>query len=212
MKRLITLLAVTGIASSIWAAERPKAIVHTSEGDFTIELFPDKAPKTVENFIGLATGKKEWTNPTTNQKETRPLYTNTKFHRTMPGFMIQGGDPLGTGGGGPGFKFQDEFSDVGYNKPGMLGMANRGIPNDNGSQFFVTVGTPTHLNGKHTVFGQVVSGLDIVNKIANMPSHPESGLAMNPVTLKSIEMLPAAGAAKDAGTTATASTDQQTSK
>jgi peptidyl-prolyl cis-trans isomerase A (cyclophilin A) len=212
MKTFLNVLLAVSIAAGASAAERPKAVVHTSEGDFTVALFPDKAPKTVENFIALATGKKEWTHPATGKKETKPLYSGTKFHRTIPGFMIQGGDPLGDGQGGPGYKFEDEFSDMGFNKPGLLGMANRGIKNDNGSQFFVTVGTPTHLTNRHTIFGEVVSGMDVVNKIANRPSEPNSGRAYDPVTLKSIELIGDAGASKAATTTQTATSDSQTTR
>lgn len=168
--------------------KKQQAIFHTSEGDFTVDLFTDKSPRTVENFIGLATGTKPWKNAKTGQMENTPLYSGTIFHRTIPGFMIQGGDPAGNGTGGPGYNFADEFTDLKFDKPGLLAMANRG-PATNGSQFFVTVGTPSHLNNKHTIFGQVVSGMDVVNKIINKPSEPGSGRAFNPVTLTSVEIV-----------------------
>jgi peptidyl-prolyl cis-trans isomerase A (cyclophilin A) len=195
------------------AAENPKAVFHTSEGDFTCELFPDKAPKTVANFVGLAKGTKVWTDPATGQVvKDRALYNNTKFHRTIKGFMIQGGDPLGTGTGGPGYRFEDEFSDLKFEGPGILAMANAG-PGTNGSQFFVTVGPTPHLTGRHTIFGKIASGMDVVEKIVSKPSEPGSGKALDPVIIKSIEIVevgakPAAGDAattgSDKGTTGTA--------
>lgn len=145
----------------------------TSMGNFKIKLWPDKAPKTVENFVGLATGKKEWTHPKNGEKmKDKPLYDGTKFHRVIPGFMIQGGDPLGNGTGGPGFQFDDEIhSDNKFNKTGLLAMANAGKDRvtkkgTNGSQFFVTVSEPGHLDPDHTVFGEVVEGYPIVEKIS----------------------------------------------
>jgi peptidyl-prolyl cis-trans isomerase A (cyclophilin A) len=211
MKRIITLLTTLGTLTMAVAAENPKAIFHTSEGDFTCELYPEKAPKTVANFIGLAKGTKEWTDPNSGQKVTgKPLYSNTKFHRTMSGFMIQGGDPLGNGMGGPGYKFDNEDSDLTFSKPGVLAMANAGR-NTNGSQFFVTVAPKDYLNGNYTIFGQCISGQQVVDKIANKPSEPGSGKALQPVTLKSIEIVEAgattdkatSGPAANAGTSAT---------
>ena len=133
-----------------------------------VRLFTKDAPKTVENFVGLATGEKEWTNPDTGEQQTgEPLYDGTIFHRCIRDFMVQGGDPLGRGTGGPGYKFEDEFqSGRKFDKPGLLAMANAG-PNTNGSQFFITVGATAWLNNKHTIFGEVVKGYDVVTKVAN---------------------------------------------
>lgn len=148
------------------------ATFNTSEGTIKAELFWDKAPNTVWNFAALAMGKKEWNNPKTNAKETTPLYNGTIFHRVIPGFMIQGGDPTGTGMGGPGYRFADEFNaELKHDKPGILSMANAG-PNTNGSQFFITEGPTPHLNNRHSVFGVVTEGLDVVKKIANVKTGP----------------------------------------
>ena len=137
----------------------------TSEGNFTIRLFDQEAPKTVENFIGLAEGTKEWTHPRTNEKVKKPYYDGVIFHRVIKAFMIQGGDPLGQGMGGPGYTFADEFHPkLRHNKAGILSMANRG-PNTNGGQFFITLGPTPHLDDRHTVFGEVVEGMDVVQKI-----------------------------------------------
>jgi peptidyl-prolyl cis-trans isomerase A (cyclophilin A) len=137
----------------------------TSEGNFTIRLFDAEAPNTVANFVGLAEGTKEWTDPRTGKKVTQPYYDGIIFHRVIAGFMIQGGDPLGKGIGGPGYEFADEFHpNLRHSKEGMLSMANRG-PNTNGGQFFITLGPTPHLNNKHSVFGEVESGLDVVRKI-----------------------------------------------
>jgi peptidyl-prolyl cis-trans isomerase A (cyclophilin A) len=138
-------------------------------GDIVIQLFEDKAPKTVANFVDLATGAKEWTDPKTKEKVKRPLYNGTIFHRVIPGFMIQGGDPLGNGTGGPGYRFEDEFNpDLKHSKPYILSMANAG-PNTNGSQFFITHKATPWLDGKHSVFGEVVKGQEVVDAIANVP-------------------------------------------
>jgi len=145
------------------------AILKTSMGDIVIQLFEDKAPKTVANFVDLATGAKEWTDPKTKEKVKRPLYNGTIFHRVIPGFMIQGGDPLGNGTGGPGYRFEDEFNpDLKHSKPYILSMANAG-PNTNGSQFFITHKATPWLDGKHSVFGEVVKGQEVVDAIANVP-------------------------------------------
>ena len=141
------------------------ATLKTSMGDIVIQLFDDKAPKTVANFVGLANGTKEWTDPKTGEKVKRPLYNGTIFHRVIPGFMIQGGDPLGNGTGGPGYRFEDEFNpELRHNKAGILSMANAG-PNTNGSQFFITHQATPFLDGKHSVFGEVVRGQDVVTAI-----------------------------------------------
>jgi len=139
----------------------------TSEGNFTVRLYDQEAPKTVENFVGLAEGTKEWTDPRTNRKVTQPYYDGVIFHRVINGFMIQGGDPLGQGIGGPGYTFGDEFHPkLRHNKEGILSMANRG-PNTNGGQFFITLGPTPHLDDRHSVFGEVVEGLDVVRKIGS---------------------------------------------
>ncbi|MCL2011319.1 MAG: peptidylprolyl isomerase [Cystobacterineae bacterium] len=163
-----------GEAKLSWTQKATKGeelYVHmkTSMGNIVLRLFSKDAPKTVENFVGLASGEKEWTNPATGKDENKPLYTGTVFHRVIPGFMIQGGDPLGQGTGGPGYRFEDEFqSGRKFDKPGLLAMANAG-PNTNGSQFFITVVPTPHLNNRHTIFGEVVKGMDVVQKIVNAP-------------------------------------------
>lgn len=147
------------------------AVFETNKGTFKVKLFTEKAPKTVETFVGLADGTKEWTDPKTGGKLKKPFYDGLKFHRVIPNFMIQGGDPLGTGTGGPGFRFEDEFPAGApkHDKPGILSMANAG-PNTNGSQFFVTVAATPWLDGKHTVFGEVIEGMDVVYDISKAPT------------------------------------------
>lgn len=146
------------------------ATLITTMGDIRVRLLSDTAPKTVDNFVGLATGAKSWTDPTTSQSSDEPLYAGTVFHRVIPDFMIQGGDPLGSGTGGPGYKFEDETSGgVSFDKPGYLAMANSG-PNTNGSQFFITVAPTNWLTGKHTIFGEVVEGQDVVDAISKVPT------------------------------------------
>jgi peptidyl-prolyl cis-trans isomerase A (cyclophilin A) len=137
----------------------------TSEGNFTIRLFDSEVPNTVANFVGLAEGTKEWTDPRTGKKVKQPYYNGIIFHRVIDGFMIQGGDPLGKGIGGPGYEFDDEFHpNLKHSKEGMLSMANRG-PHTNGGQFFITLAPTPHLNNRHSVFGEVDSGMDVVRKI-----------------------------------------------
>jgi peptidyl-prolyl cis-trans isomerase A (cyclophilin A) len=144
-----------------------RATFQTSLGAFTVRLFEDIAPKTVANFVGLATGKLPWTDPRTGGVGTGALYDGTIFHRVIDGFMLQGGDPTGTGRGGPGYRFEDECSPKArHDKAGILSMANAG-PGTNGSQFFVTLGPTPHLDGRHTVFGEVVEGADVVRKIGS---------------------------------------------
>jgi peptidyl-prolyl cis-trans isomerase A (cyclophilin A) len=187
------LVAALLLSASIGtAAETPEkgpvyATLKTSMGDIVIQLFEDKAPKTVANFIGLASGTKEWTDPKTGEKVKRPLYNGTIFHRVIPGFMIQGGDPLGNGTGGPGYKFGSEFSQsVTHSMPGMLSMANAGQGTD-GSQFFLTFVPTPFLDGKHSVFGKVVEGMDNLKKLEAVGS--QSGktselLKMDKVTIQ----------------------------
>ena len=142
------------------------AVFQTSRGNIVVKLFEKDAPKTVANFVGLATGKQEWVDPRTGKKSNARLYDGTAFHRVIPQFMIQGGDPLGTGTGGPGYKFEDEFqSGRKFDRPGLLAMANAG-PNTNGSQFFITEVPTPHLNNRHTIFGEVVKGQELIPQIA----------------------------------------------
>lgn len=143
----------------------------TSEGTFVVRLFDQEAPNTVENFVGLAEGTKRWKDPRTNQFVTTPYYDGLIFHRIIDGFMIQGGDPLGEGIGGPGYAFADEFHPkLRHDKPGMLSMANRG-PNTNGGQFFITLAPTPHLDDRHSVFGEVVSGMDVVRAIGSVATN-----------------------------------------
>ena len=147
----------------------PTARFETSMGAFTAELMPDHAPITVSNFVDLATGNREWRDPRDGQRKSDPLYQGTIFHRVIPDFMIQGGDPEGTGSGGPGYRFEDEVPPGGpsFDRPGKLAMANAG-PNTNGSQFFVTVAPTKWLTGKHTIFGEVTDGMDVVASISKV--------------------------------------------
>jgi peptidyl-prolyl cis-trans isomerase A (cyclophilin A) len=162
----------------------------TTEGSFTIRLFDKEAPNTVANFVGLAEGTKEWRDPATGQKKKAPYYDGVIFHRVINGFMIQGGDPLGQGTGGPGYTFADEFHPTRrHDKAGMLSMANAG-PNTNGSQFFITLGPTPHLDNRHSVFGEVVSGLDVVKKIGGVATgrqdRPVKPVVMNHVTIERV--------------------------
>lgn len=163
------------------------AFMKTTAGTIELELFTKKAPKTVENFYGLATGKKEWKDPTTGQMvKGKSLYEGTIFHRVIPGFMIQGGDPLGMGTGGPGYQFEDEFSpDDKFDGPGILAMANAG-PGTNGSQFFITDAPTPHLAQRHTIFGKVIKGQDVVKKIISAPTGPMDR-PVDPVKIISIK-------------------------
>ena len=146
-----------------------RATFHTNKGDITIKLFEDRAPKTVANFVGLATGKREWTDTDTFEPVSRPYYDGLIFHRVIPGFMIQGGCALGNGRGGPGYRFADEFHpELRHSKAGMLSMANAG-PDTNGGQFFLTVAATPHLDNRHAVFGEVIEGLDLAIEISNVP-------------------------------------------
>ncbi|MGH9481922.1 MAG: peptidylprolyl isomerase [Terriglobales bacterium] len=163
----------------------------TSLGEFTARLFEKEAPNTVANFSGLAEGTKEFTDPKTGAKAKRRFYDGLVFHRVIPDFMIQGGDPLGTGTGGPGYRFGDEFHpDLKHAQPGMLSMANAG-PGTNGSQFFVTVAPTAWLDRKHSIFGQVVSGYEVVEKIVKTPrdagDRPKTPVVMNSVRIERVE-------------------------
>ncbi|MEP6853482.1 MAG: peptidylprolyl isomerase [bacterium] len=156
------------------------ATLHTSAGPIRVHLFGDHAPMTVENFVGLAEGGLKWLDPATRQKVERPLYNGTVFHRVIDGFMIQGGDPLGNGMGGPGYKFRDEFHpELSFDRPYLLAMANSG-PGTNGSQFFITVGVPSHLNRKHTIFGEVAG--DASRQVVDAIAATETGRGDRPVT------------------------------
>jgi peptidyl-prolyl cis-trans isomerase A (cyclophilin A) len=171
------LLVIPGIACSKPAKEtkESKAIkkgklmvkIETSMGVIEAELFDDKAPKTVDNFVGLAAGTKEWVDPKTLTRKKKAFYDGLIFHRVIPNFMVQAGCPLGNGTGGPGYEFEDEIvKGLTFDRPGLLAMANAG-PNTNGSQFFITVAATPWLNGKHTIFGEVKKGMDVVYAIAN---------------------------------------------
>ena len=167
---LFVALALPVLAQEKSAAE-PTAVFDTTMGTLRCKLFAKEAPKTVANFIGLADGTKDWTDPATGQtKHGVPLYSGTIFHRVIPGFMIQGGDPLGTGTGDPGYRFADEIvPSLTFDRPGRLAMANSG-PNTNGSQFFITDVPTPHLNGRHTIFGQCdEASVELVKKIARVP-------------------------------------------
>jgi peptidyl-prolyl cis-trans isomerase A (cyclophilin A) len=191
VKRTILVAALVGALFGASAQPQEKkaplyATLKTSMGDIVVQLFDDKAPQTVTNFVGLASGTKEWTDPKTKEKVKRPLYNGTIFHRVIPGFMIQGGDPLGNGTGGPGYQFEDEFNaDLKHSKPGILSMANAG-PNTNGSQFFITLAPTPWLDGKHSVFGEVVKGQNVVDAIANVPRHLPNNRPMKDVVLQQV--------------------------
>lgn len=173
------------------ASHGPGVYAHfvTNHGNFIIRLFDKDAPRTVENFVGLAEGKKPWKNPKTGTMIRRPYYNGLTFHRVVSNFMIQGGDPLGTGTGGPGFTFADEFNPkLRHSKAGILSMANSG-PNTNGGQFFITVVPTPHLDNRHSVFGEVVDGIDVVMAIGKVPtSGPPNNRPLQPVIMKSVRI------------------------
>ncbi|MCB9411531.1 MAG: peptidylprolyl isomerase [Actinobacteria bacterium] len=169
------------------------ATLRTNLGDIRVQLFGDHAPKTVKNFVGLADGTGEWKDPRTGQPATGPLYSNVVFHRVIPGFMIQGGDPLGTGTGGPGYRFADEFHpDLQFDRPYLLAMANSG-PNTNGSQFFITVAPTAWLNRKHTIFGEVADqqSRDVVDAIAGVATgrqdRPLQDVVIEAIDIETVE-------------------------
>lgn len=182
------------------AAANPMAIIHTSIGDLHCILFEKETPITVANFIGLADGTKDWTNPVSHAKKHGvPLYDGTIFHRVIPEFMIQGGDPAGNGAGDPGYRFKDEIvSNLTFDRPGRLAMANSG-PNTNGSQFFITEVPTPHLNGRHTIFGQCdPAAMELVKKIARMTADPSNNRPFHPVKIEHIEIRRGAAAAPKA--------------
>ena len=169
------------------------ATLHTNHGDIRIELFPNHAPRTVKNFVGLADGSQEWTDPRTGAKSQAPLYDGVVFHRVISGFMIQGGDPLGTGTGGPGYRFGDEIHpELQFSKPYLLAMANAG-PGTNGSQFFITVAPTPWLNTKHTIFGEVADAESraVVDAIAAVPvgamDRPKDAVVISSITVESVD-------------------------
>ncbi|MFB6101909.1 MAG: peptidylprolyl isomerase [Haloplanus sp.] len=176
----------------------PTATLHTTHGDITVELFAERAPKTVENFVGLAEGADDrdaeiapgtgaWEDPETGEKRTDPLYEDVPFHRIIAGFMLQCGDPTGTGRGGPGYTFDDEFHpDLRHDSAGTLSMANRG-PDTNGSQFFITLDAQPHLDDSHAVFGEVVDGMDVVERIGAVETTPDDQPTED-VRLKSVDV------------------------
>ncbi|GHG59162.1 peptidylprolyl isomerase [Streptomyces griseocarneus] len=169
-------------------AEQLYATLKTNRGDIEIRLLPDHAPKTVKNFVELAQGEREWVNPETGATTTDKLYDGTVFHRVIEGFMIQGGDPLGNGTGGPGYKFKDEFHpDLAFTKPYLLAMANAG-PGTNGSQFFITVSPTAWLTGKHTIFGEVTNDASkkVVDAIATTDTNPRTDRPVNDVVIESV--------------------------
>jgi peptidyl-prolyl cis-trans isomerase A (cyclophilin A) len=161
------------------------ATLRTTQGKVVVRLLPDHAPKTVRNFVELAEGGRQWTDPRTGRATTDKLYDGTVFHRVIPNFMIQGGDPLGSGRGGPGYKFGDEIHpDLAFDRPYLLAMANAG-PGTNGSQFFITVVPTPWLNGKHTIFGEVIEGADVVDRISRVKTGSQDR-PVEDVTLESV--------------------------
>ncbi|TDQ52323.1 peptidylprolyl isomerase [Actinorugispora endophytica] len=163
------------------------ARLSTNRGEIVLRLFSDEAPETVENFVGLAEGTKEWVDPRTGQPTKAKLYDGTVFHRVIKGFMLQGGDPLGNGRGGPGYRFKDEpHPSLKFNRPYLLAMANAG-PNTNGSQFFITVGATDWLNGKHTIFGEVVEGRNVIDTIAEVATD-QMDKPLEPVVVESVSI------------------------
>ena len=164
------------------------AIITTDQGTMIARLYAKEAPLTVENFVGLAEGKKQWRNPRTGTMVRRPYYNGLTFHRVISGFMIQGGDPEGSGRGGAGFTWVDEFSPtLRHNKPGILSMANAG-PNTNNGQFFITLVPTPHLDNRHSVFGELVEGLDVLQAIGKVPTSKPDSRPLKPVIMKSVRI------------------------
>ncbi len=175
------------------------AVIYTSMGNIVCRLFDKDAPKTVANFRGLATGTKAWTDPTSGRVKHTALYSGTTFHRVIPGFMIQGGDPTGTGTGSPGYEFADEIDpNRTFDRPGLLAMANSG-PNTNGCQFFITVAEAHHLDGHYSMFGEVVSGQDVVDAISQVPRDADDK-PLTPVKILRIAIRTVAPTATKPGT------------
>ncbi|GAA3300492.1 peptidylprolyl isomerase [Streptomyces cinereospinus] len=169
-------------------AEQLYATLKTNHGDIQVRLFPDHAPNTVKNFVELAKGEREWTHPATGEKSTARLYDGTVFHRVISGFMVQGGDPLGNGTGGPGYQFADEFHpDLQFDKPYLLAMANAG-PGTNGSQFFITVSPTAWLNRKHTIFGEVTDAASqkVVDSIVSTQTNPRTDRPLKDVVIETV--------------------------
>ncbi|MFC7403930.1 peptidylprolyl isomerase [Georgenia alba] len=172
-----------------------EATLHTTAGDITVELYPNHAPKTVANFTELATGSRTWTDPETGEQTDRPLYDGVIFHRVIPNFMIQGGDPLGNGTGGPGYEFDDEIHpELNFTEPYVLAMANagkRGGHGTNGSQFFITTGPTTWLQGKHTIFGKVTDAASraVVDTIGTTPTD-RNDRPLDEVSITSVTVTP----------------------
>jgi peptidyl-prolyl cis-trans isomerase A (cyclophilin A) len=187
MRKAIVLSAI--LLGGVMAAQAAKqtATIETSEGTIVCELFADQAPNTVANFVGLATGTKEYTDPRTGKQTKGKFYDGLTFHRVIPGFMIQGGDPKGDGTGGPGYKFNDEYPKAKFDRPGRLAMANSGH-NTNGSQFFITVANDEFLNdgGPYVIFGQVIKGQEVANAISKFTDDPRSGHPTKPLIIKHI--------------------------
>jgi peptidyl-prolyl cis-trans isomerase A (cyclophilin A) len=204
---LLAAAAVAATLSTVNAAswkEKPGmyAVFETNQGKIVAELFPKEAPKTVENFVGLAEAAKPYKDPNLGEMVKKRFYDGITFHRVIPNFMMQGGDPTATGRGGPGYKFEDEIvASLTFDKPGRLAMANAG-PNTNGSQFFITQVATPHLNGKHTIFGQVVEGMEVVDKVCGTLGTP-NGAPKEPVIINKLTIervgqgkAPAGGAAQ----------------
>jgi peptidyl-prolyl cis-trans isomerase A (cyclophilin A) len=195
MKRVLIGLCVVAVTTVIAGAQakktggKPYAHFETSEGAFTVELFEKDAPKTVANFIGLAEGTKEWMDPKSLATVKKPYFDGLTFHRVIAGFMIQGGDPLGTGTGGPGFNIPDEFgSGRKLDHAGILAMANKGTPNSGSAQFFITLAPTEWLNGKHTVFGEVVDGMNVIDKIGKTKTTKPGDKPVVPIVIKSVKI------------------------
>lgn len=184
MKKIVIMLVSLFLIVNVLSAYAETAMIKTSEGTITCTLFKKEAPNTVENFINLAAGTKQFIDPKTGQRVMRPFYNGLIFHRVIPGFMIQGGDPLGNGTGGPGYVFDNENTLADFSKPGVLAMANAG-PNTNGSQFFITVAPTPSLEGSYNVFGQVISGQDVADTISKVLTDPQDR-PIKPVVIESI--------------------------
>lgn len=187
MKKIAALFVSFLLTTAMMSVCAETAIIKTSEGSITCKLFTEEAPNTVANFVGLATGTKEFKDLKTGKMVKRPFYNGLSFHRVIADFMIQGGDPLGNGTGGPGYTFDNENTNASFNKPGVLAMANAG-PNTNGSQFFITVAPTPSLEGNYSVFGQVTSGQDVADKISKVATDLRDNKPLTPVIIESISI------------------------